>query len=264
MIQKIIVIVIVSLSVLSSVLVSEGEETSVTPSPEAILKAAYKRMYAMDDQTGRVTFRVVEATGIEKKTLLKLFWKNEFGRNNLNSKLLFVIESPPGKKGEKFLVWESVEEGKADLLFYLPELRQVRRVQPDRHKHDGEEESDLLFEDMQFRRIETDEHRLLTEKKVRGEPCFVIENRWKENRLYGKTIMYISKSQGTTRKIEYFSREGALLKTQYIEWRQIGRIFVWKASQIFNAKSRRKTFIEMSDVKVNIGLSDSVFFRKST
>lgn len=265
MIQKKILTVSVFFLLLSNILVSTAEEAPAqsSPAPEAILQASAKRMYAMDDQTASVTFRVVGADGVEKKTLFKLYWKNKFGQENLNSKTLLVTESPSQKKGQKFLVWEYVEEDKADLWLYLPELRQVRRVQPGRHRHDGEEESDLLFEDMHQRRIKIDAHRLLPEKNVRGEDSFVIENRLKENKLYGKTITYISKIQGTIRKIEYFSHEGLLLKTQYIEWAQIGRIFVWKASQIFNAKSRRKTFIEVSDVKVNVGLSDALFSERA-
>jgi len=264
-IRKKVLIIVIFFFFLSRVFVSIAEEAPAQPSPapEAILRASAKRMYAMDDQTARVTFRVVGADGLEKKTLFKLFWKNKFGQDNLNSKTLLVTESPSQNKGQKFLVWEYVEEDKADLWLYLPELRQVRRVQPGRHKHDGEEESDLIFEDMHQRRIEIDVHRLLPEKNVRGEACFVIENGLKENKLYGKTITYISKTQGTLRKIEYFSKDGPLLKTQYIEWSQIDRVFVWKASQIFNAKSRRKTFIEVSDVKVNVGLSDAVFSERA-
>ncbi|MFQ5779796.1 MAG: outer membrane lipoprotein-sorting protein [Nitrospiria bacterium] len=265
MIQKVILITILTSSLFLTAPKSIAEEAPAkpSPSPEAILRASHKRMYAMDDQTATVIFRVVSAKGVEKKTLFKLFWKNGFGRDNLNSKTLLVTESPSQKKGQKFLVWEYVEEDKADLWLYLPDLRQVRRVQPGRHRHDDEEESDLLFEDMHQRRVEVDDHLLLPEKKVRGEPCFVIENRLRENRLYGKTVTYISKNQGTIRKIEYFSREGTLLKTQWIEWRQIGRTFVWKESQIFKAQSRRKTFIEVDDVKVNVDLPDSLFSERA-
>ncbi len=265
MIKKKILTVSIFFLLLSNIFVSIAEEAPAKPSPapEAILRASARRMYAMDDQTANVVFRVVGPDGLEKKTLFKLYWKNKFAQDNLNSKTLLVTESPSQKKGQKFLVWEYVEEDKADLWLYLPELRQVRRVQPGRHKHDGEEESDLLFEDMHQRRVEVDTHRLLPEKNVRGETSFVIENRLKENKLYGKTITYISKTQGTIKKIEYFSHEGDLLKTQYIEWTQIGRFFVWKASQIFNAKLRRKTFIEVSNVKVNVGLSDALFSERA-
>jgi len=260
-IPPILVFFLLFLSV--SVLLPGGAYAQSSPAPEAILRASAKRMYAMEDQTANVIFRVIGPDGVEKKTRFKLYWKNKFGQDNLNSKTLLVTESPSQTKGQKFLVWEYVEEDKADLWLYLPELRQVRRVQPGRHNHDGEEESDLLFEDMHQRRIEVDVHRLLPEKNVRGEACFVIENRLKENKLYGKTITYISKTQGTIRKIEYFSNEGFLLKTQYIEWTQLGKVFVWKASQIFNAKSRRKTFIEVSDVKINLGLSDTIFSERA-
>lgn len=242
-----------------------AEETSPPPAPsaEAILKASMERMYHLKDQTSKVTFRVVPPDGKEKKTVFRLYWKNYFGKDNLNSKSLLVTESPANNKGEKFLLWERPEEKQADIWLYLPELRQVRRIQAGGHQHDKEDDSDLLFEDMHQRPIEKDEHQLMNEEEVRGEVCYVIESRLKEHPAYGKKILYISKNEGTIRKIDYFSDEGALLKTQWIDWQQIGESFVWKVSQIVDAASSRKTFVELSEVKVNVGLRDDQFSERA-
>lgn len=265
-IRKILPTIFAGLS-LSLLLLSPlaGEEGAAKPPPsaEAILKASRDRMYAMKDQTAQVSFRVVDEKGAEKKTLFRLYFKNYFSKENMNSKTLLVTESPAHDKGIKFLVWEYIEENKADLWLYLPELRQVRRVQPGRHHHEDEPESDLLFEDMRQRRIETDEHHLLDDAEVRGESCYVIENRLKENPFYSKTIVYISKKEGTIRRIDYFSRDGELLKTQTIDWQQIGQTLVWKSAQISNIKPPRKTFIEVSNVKINVDLQDDQFSERA-
>lgn len=250
---------------ISSVSASHGEEAAPrpTPSAEAIVKAADKRIYAMKDQTAQVTFRVVDTDGVEKKTIFRLYWKNYFGQDHINSKTLLTTESPENDRGIKFLVWENVDEAQADRWLYLPELRQVRRIQPGLHRHEKEPDSDLLFEDMRRRRVDEDEHQLLGEEAIRGDLCYVIENRPKGKGLYGKTIIYISKNDGTVRKIDYFSETGARLKVQWIDWRQIDRYFVWKASQIFNTQASRKTFIEVDDVKLDIGLPDDQFSERA-
>ncbi len=253
------------LSIFSIPLISVSAEQSAppsTPSAEAILKSSNERMYHLKDQTSKVTFRVVPPNGNEKKTVFRLFWKNYSGKDNLNSKSLLVTESPANNKGEKFLLWERPEEKQADIWLYLPELRQVRRIQAGGHQHNKEDDSDLLFEDMHQRPIEKDEHRLMEEQEVRGEPCYVIESRLNGHPAYSKKILYISKKEGTLRRIDYFS-EGTLLKTQWIDWQQIGESFVWKVSQIVNAQSSRKTFIELSDVKVNVGLKDDQFSERA-
>jgi len=235
------------------------------PSAEAILNAANKRMYGLKDQTSQVLFRVVNPNGTEKKTVFRLYWKNYFGKENLISKSLLVTESPAHDKGEKFLLWDRPEENQADIWLYLPELRQVRRIQSGSHHHhdDKDEDSDLVFEDMHPRAVEKDEHKVLADEEVRGELCYVVESRLKGHPLYGKKVIYISKSDGTFRKIDYFSDEGTLLKTQWIEWQKIGDDFVWKTSQIVNAQTSRKTYVELSNIKVNVGLADDQFSERA-
>jgi outer membrane lipoprotein-sorting protein len=247
----------------ASSLMAQETPPKQAPTAEAILKAAHKRMYGMKDQTSQVTFRIVDSDGTEKKTIFRLYWKNFSGQENLHSKTLLVTESPVSDKGIKFLLWERAQENQADLWLYLPELRQVRRLQPGRHKHEDEPDSDLLFEDMHQRPVEWDEHQLLPEAEVRGEPCYVVESKLKGHHLYGKKILYISKNEGTLRKVDYFSDGGTLLKTQWIDWQQVDQQFVWKGSQVVNAESSRKTFVEVSDVKINVGLQDDQFSERA-
>lgn len=258
-----VIFLLLSFPFFPSLSFSAEEAPKPSPSAEAVLKASYKRMYGMKDQTSQVTFRVVSPDGTEKKTVFRLYWKNHFGKDNLNSKTLLVTESPAHNRGEKFLLWERPQEGEADIWLYLPELRQVRRIQSGGHQHDKEDDSDLMFEDMHQRAVEKDEHTLMADAEVRGEPCYVIESRIKGHATYGKKVLYVSKNEGTVRKIEYFSGHGALLKTQTIDWQQIGENFVWKASQVVNAETSRKTIVELSNVKINVDLPDDQFSERA-
>lgn len=229
------------------------------------MRAVHKRIYSIQDQTAQLTFRVIDEKGIEKKTVFRLYWKNYFGEEQLNSKTLLVTDFPPNDKGIKFLVWDYTDEQKVDQWLYLPELRQVRKIVPGRHDHSQkkEEESDLLFEDMRRRPADRDDHLLLGEEEAQGELCYVIESRPRGKSPYGKRRVFISKSQGTIRRIDYFGEAGELVKTQWIDWQQIGRGLVWKRSQVTNVRVPRKTFIELSEVRINVGLTDDQFSERA-
>ncbi|HZR46801.1 MAG TPA: outer membrane lipoprotein-sorting protein [Candidatus Manganitrophaceae bacterium] len=263
MLQKTALTLAITFLLLLPPLLGGEEAPKPRPTAEAILKAANKRIYNLKDQTADVAFRVVDDKGSEKKTLFKLYWKNYGGQDNLNTKTLLITQSPSRDKGQKFLIWEYIEEGQADLWLYLPELRQVRRIQPGRNRHEEEPDSDLLFEDMHQRRVEKDDHLLLPDDEVRGEPCYVIENRLKGKTLYSKTITFVSKNDGTIRRVDSFSPEGTLIKTQWIDWQQIDQSFVWKSSEIFNALSSRKTFVEVTNVKINTQLPEETFSERT-
>jgi outer membrane lipoprotein-sorting protein len=43
----------------------------------------------------------------------------------------------------------------------------------------------------------------------------------------------------------------------------VDKSYVWKGSQVVNAESSRKTFVEVSDVKINVGLQDDQFSERA-
>ncbi len=242
---------------------SPSAEEANPPSAAALLAASQKKTYRLEDQSAALSFRMVDTDGKSSESTYTLYWKNYKGEEGINSKSLFVTHSPIKDKDKKFLVWEYVEEGKADQWIYLPELRQVRRVQPHRHHHDGELESELVIEDVRQRRIEKDIHRLRPEQDVAGEPCDVVETEIQGESLFRKTIKYLSKKNGTLRKIEYLSETGEILKTQLIDWEEVQGEWVWKRSETINARTGRKTLLELSDIKVNVGLRDDQFSERA-
>ncbi len=229
----------------------------------AILEASQKQIDVVEDQTSDLTFRIIDATGKASESTYLFYWKNDKGRLSMNSKSLFVAKSPIQDKGKKFLVWVYVEEGQADQWMYLPELRQVRRVQPGRHHHHGEPESELAIEDVRRRRIEIDEHHRLLDAEVRGASVYVIESRHNQDSRYGKRISHISKKDGTPLKIAFFSKAGDLIKTQSIAWETIDGYWVWKKSETVNAGTLRKTIITLSNTHVNTHLRDDQFSERA-
>ncbi len=235
-----------------------GQETAPL-SAESILIAAENRMYAFQDQSSRMTFRIIGVNGAEDRSVFTLYWKNYEGLDGFNSKSLFVTELPKKDKGQKFLVWEYVDEGQSDQWIYLPELRQIRRVHPNHHQHEGTVSSDLLMTDVRKRRIDKDKHRLLPEEKVNNDLCYVVEKNPVTDSPYSRMVLYISKKDNTLRKVDFYSEKGDLAKTQTIDWEEIGGAFVWKRSETIDARTGSKTIVELSQTRINRGLRDDLF-----
>ena len=67
----------------------------------------------------------------------------------------------------------------------------------------------------------------------------------------------------TTPKIEFYDRKGRLLKIMTSDWEQIDGIWNWKKTVVNNQLSGHKTELEMSNVKFNQGLRESLFTERS-
>ena len=124
--------------------------------------------------------------------------------------------------------------------------------------------SDLTFGDMGQRRLDEDTHKTIGEETYRDVPCYVVESAPKEEEsIYSKKISWVSKQDYTIQKIDYYDRNGRLLKRQTIDWQTLKEkgedIFVWKKTEIVNVQNGHKTIFEVSDLKLNIGLSDGDF-----
>jgi outer membrane lipoprotein-sorting protein len=217
-----------------------------------------------EDQTSTVTLHLITKEGDEKKIVTKRYWKNFKGKDGISSKTLFFTEWPPDAKGTGFLIWNYSVSGKTDdLWLYLPSLRQTRRVSS-RGEDDAFMGSDLTFGDMGQRRVEEDDHKLLKEEPCGDEDCYVVKSvsKGKEG-VYSKKIRWITKKEFTAMKIEYYDRKGELLKTQKINWQEVSDVKAWKSSEVVNVQTQHKTLFEISDLKINIGLTDAIFMERT-
>jgi hypothetical protein len=228
-----------------------GEE----PRLQDILEKVQRLNDAIEDQTARVDFRTINEGGIEKKSAHRLYWKNLHGKKGLTSKFMLLTISPLNLRGEGFLVWQGQELKDSRGWLYLPELRQVRRIDllsHSGHQHkDSESESDLVFGDMANLLTGPGKRRIVREEKTQNEIFLVIEENFRR--------LWVSPQNGTTRKIEHLNAEGNLLKTQWIEWQEINGVWLWKKTEVLPDKSRRKAIVELTDIQINAGLSENLF-----
>jgi outer membrane lipoprotein-sorting protein len=228
---------------------------------------------AIEDETAHLLFRVVDETGRERKSTHLLYWLNAKGKEGLASRIMMVTLTPLNLRGEGYLIWEGKKYKDSQAWLYLPDLRQVRRVEVSmhhgKHGHDmrdmdmDEPESDLLFEEVTHRITGPGERSLVGEETLLGEPSVVIDQKSDPSEPSAKRRFWISPRNGTTRKIEYYDANGALLKIQMLDWQEIKGIWLWKRTEVRVPRSSRKTDIELTDLKVNTGLASSFFTQRT-
>ena len=241
-----------------------GPPAGSAPVGEEIIKKSKALLYKIQDQKNKVTLKLIEKDGSQREIVAWRYWKNYNNQDGFDSKTVLFTESPADSRGVGFLIWDYSEEGKPDdLWLYLPALRITRRISS-RDQNDAFLGSDLTFGDMGQRRLDEDVHRTLGEEAFRGVQCWVVESLPKEKEtIYGKKLTWVSQVDYTIQKIDYYDRNQKLLKRQTIDWQTVkdrgNDVFVWKKTDILNVQNGHKTIFEVSDLTLNVGLSDGDF-----
>ncbi len=222
-----------------------------------------RELYTAGDMRSKVTLTLIDKDEKVRKIVTRRFWKHYGGKDGFDSKILFLTEQPPDQRGVGFLIWDYAGEGKNDdLWLYLPSLRKTRRMSV-RDQDDSFMGSDLTFADMGQRRLDEDEHQLLREEKLNGVDTYVVQSVPKDkSSVYSRRLSWIARD-GTTRKIEYYDRKNELLKIQTIEWQNNQNVLVWLRAKVQNVQTGHRTIFEITDLKVNTGLSDQDFTERT-
>lgn len=217
------------------------------------------------DQQTTLTVIIKDAAGNERKSVYRRYWKDFKGKNKLEDKLMLFTEFPPDAKDTGFMRWGYIagEDKNAEQWLFLPSLSTIRRVSV-RDPGDSFLGSDLTYQDISPRRLSQDDHQLLREEQLDGQVMYVVESLPKEtNPLYGKVITWFEKAPQwadcNKRRIEHFDNRNNLIKVQKINWQQVENAWVWEKVVVENLKTGHSSIFEVSDVRVNVGLADSLF-----
>jgi len=215
-----------------------------------------------EDQQSRLTLLIKDADGNSRKVVIKRFWKRFTGKGDLVSKVLLFHEYPPESRGTAFMVWTHTEASglPPDQWIYIPILRKVNKL-PGRLE-ENLQGSDLRASDMDPRSAALDEHTLLRTEKIGSKDYYVIESAPREpdkTYPYSKIVRWISTDDYLIDKVDYYDRDGRLLKKQTIAWKQIGDAWVWQKVVIANVQTGSQTTLNLTDIQVNQGIKDSLF-----
>jgi len=150
-----------------------------------------------------------------------------------------------------------------DQWLFLPALKKVKRIS-NSSKDNQFMGSDFTYEDMERRSPEKDKHRIIREEIFNGEDCWVMEVTPIEEEQYSKKIGWISKEKEIPVKIEFYDEDGELLKIldiQKIE--NFSGYWIVTKQLMKNIQKNHNTTIELSNLKINIGLQSSKFTQRA-
>ena len=235
---------------------SQGDQLTA----DEIIKLAKK--FPGNDQRSKITFKIKKDDGTERKMIAVRFWKNYGGKNGIDSKTLIFNEYPPEQRGSAFMSWAyRAEAGKPDEQWiYIPFIRKVQKI-PGK-SDESFQGSDLKASDMTPRDILLDKHTLVREETIENQDYYVIKSEPKNPSLdypYSKVVKWITTDNFLNERLYYYPSEGSLLKKQVISWKKVNEIWVWEKVVMTNVVTSSQTVLTFSNVRINSGLSDSIF-----
>ncbi|MFZ5877361.1 MAG: outer membrane lipoprotein-sorting protein [Nitrospirota bacterium] len=231
------------------------------PGIDDIVRLVRAQDDAIDDETADVDIRSTDAQGESRSTSLRLYWKNQRGKDGLLGLTLLVTQTPLNRKGESFLLRQAERATDSQAWLYLPELRQALRITiagQDIQRPKRNADMLLGFEQLGARLLGKAERAVAGRESLDGVEYVIVDERV-DGEPDALRRFWVSPTNWTIAKIESRGAGGRIDLTQLIEWQQVGRAWVWKRVEIRGTDPPGHTVVELRNVTVNTGLSDRVF-----
>lgn len=260
-----VLIITILFAVLSITGKAFAEEGRVIDGKEIVAKCSIKS--AGQDQRSRLAVVLQNPQqGLERRSVYRRYWKSYDGRDGVVDKMLLFTEFPPDAAGASFMrvVYDKASGKKVDQWIYLPLLKKIRRVTI-RNPKDSFLNSDLAHADVEKRPLDLDDHTFLGIEEVQGIEFYRVESVPRENNaLYGRRLQWFLKGETwddcISSRIDYYSVDrGVLEKTQFLKWQRVNGAWIWDRVLVRNAITGHVSIFVVSDVEVNVGLSDDLF-----
>jgi outer membrane lipoprotein-sorting protein len=227
------------------------------PSADEIVARSLDAFYsAADDQRARVSMRLVNPQGKERKREMTLLRKDlESGGEQ---RYYIYFHAPADVKGTAFLVWKYPAR-EDDRWIFIPAIKLVRRIAAD-DKRSSFVGSDFTYEDVSGRDVRDEAHRLLGEETLAGRPVYRIESTPKAKLDYGRRLSWVDRERWLPLKEEYYDSRGKLLRTFTADAvRQVDGHWTVMRRTMRNAQSGHRTEVVYDEVSYGIGLDNDLF-----
>ncbi|MBI1195432.1 MAG: outer membrane lipoprotein-sorting protein [Gammaproteobacteria bacterium] len=242
------------------------------PAPEALLEKA-QEIYAGHDSVSKLSFTLHNPDKRDRREDYTMLWM-EPESGPIEDKTLLFQTFPPDKLGVAFMNWTYHGEAdhEDDSWIYLPELRTIRKISHGMHHHDHHQDPEDEFSLSVLHRAQLlerdpdlDDLFRLPDQTVDGKTFIRIERTPKmamPDFPYSRTVVWLSDSPIRIEHIDYYDAQGKLVLKQDIDWQQIGKAWVWKEVRAEVPDKDTWTRLEVSDVKVDTGLTESEFSKR--
>lgn len=264
---------------LTTILSTAHAQTPDSTSPDSMPLSAETVMSRMfdtrqvEDEIAVLEFVITKPNGEEQRVTYTMLWKNNHGKNGFDQKVIFVTDFPPSRKGVAYMGFlrQAGSNANDEEWIYLPELAMVRRI-----AHRGRDQSDddefglsiLKREHLDPRPPELDDHRLLESESVGETAHYKVESRVKttgnQTMPFDTYHTWVDATSFRPARVQFFL--GGNTKPELdmtIEWTQVNNQWVWKRVSAVAPDSGAKTVMNISKIKVNSGLKDTVFSKRS-
>ncbi|MEO6025937.1 MAG: outer membrane lipoprotein-sorting protein [Candidatus Binatia bacterium] len=123
---------------------------------------------------------------------------------------LVVMREPADVAGAAFLSWIHPHRY-PDMWLYLPELGRPRQLNP-ATRGESFMGSDFTYEDLGAPARDERTHEIVGEPLLDGEPTYQVESVPRAHDVYSRIRTWVSSETFLPRRVEYFDRDGKLLK----------------------------------------------------
>ncbi|MDR0689491.1 MAG: outer membrane lipoprotein-sorting protein [Spirochaetaceae bacterium] len=221
-----------------------------------IMKRTDER-YTGDTAQYKLTMTLNSSRGAPRVREVDYYFK-DYGDTE---KILMGFKSPRDVAGTGYLSFSYDDESKDDdIWLYLPAMKRVRRVTGS-GKNDSFMGTDFTYEDMGSRSLGKDDFTLRGEEAVDGESCWRVEAKPRDGKdPYGRRVIWVRKDTYVIKAVDYYDRQDRLLKTLWVSGiDQIDGIWTARKMEMTNVQDKHSTVIDMSEIRFNMPLDDSLF-----
>ncbi len=219
-----------------------------------IVKTADEKMRGEESSISVMTMKIIRPTW-ERMVTFKSWSKG-------TKHSLVLIMAPAKKKGQSFLKIGN------EMWNWNPTINRMIKLPPSMLAQ-GWMGSDFTNDDLlnESSIVVDYTHKLIGSEKLSDRDCHKIELIPKENApvVWGKVILWISKSDYLNLKSEYYDEDGYLVKTEIAyDIKTIGgRVIPTKFELIPADKPGNKTILQLDEITFNVPLQDSFFSQQN-
>ena len=179
-------------------------------------------------------------------------------------KSMTIFDKPRDIKGTALLSFTH-KTGPDDQWLYLPALKRVKRIASD-NKSGPFMGSEFAYEDIASQEVEKYTYKYLRDDTLDGMDVFVFERDPVDKKSgYTRQVLWMDKQHYKQRKIEYYDRKNALLKTlAFSDYNQYLDQY-WRAHDMYmvNHQTGKSTRLLQTNYQFSSGLTDRDFDKNS-
>ena len=229
-----------------------------------------KKLQSTDTEQSIEIMVLVDEDGTKEKRGVKRYISKNNAKNLTNSSIIFM--KPADIKGTALLDKE-ISKDNENQWVYLPSLKKLQRIAQGSKKNYFMG-TDFTYEDLSGDKIENYKYTLLrTEplkvtKNDKSENCYVIKavpiKAHYPKTAYGKKIIWVTADHFYTKKIEFYSKRGKLIKTE-VSWDFVnpkGTIYRPIKGIMNNFKEHHKTFVLVRKLLINDPIPKKIFTQR--